>query len=137
MSDYNGAGATTPQDGGRVELELRHLLKDAFEKEQNTEPWRNLQLILAGGGANMPAYQVASKAAFGGLAENLGVEGLPVPQDFNLRGLPSAAFHRFAVAYGLAFDSVNLADISLPTEVSSLTYERASIAVEAPTKDVC
>ncbi len=124
----------------KVKMGLQQLLKDAFTKEQHAKPWQNLQLLIGGGGSKVPIYTNASKSAFGGLARNLASGVLPVPQDFNLNGLPGEAFHRFAVAYGLSFNDVNLADINLPAQVSELTADAVGpvkITREAPTKDVC
>lgn len=124
----------------RIESELRSLLKESFAKEQDVRHWRGLQLFLGGGGANVPLYSHASTKALKGLAIDLKIDELPVPQDFNMNGLPRKAFHRFAVAYGLSFNVVNLADIALPGEISNLTREEVVPSrrnQEAPTKDVC
>ena len=124
----------------KVKIGLQRLLKDAFRKEEHIDPWHDLQLFIGGGGAKIPIYTNASKAAFGGLAKNLVSGVLPVPQDFNLMGLPKEVFHRFAVAYGLSFNVVNLADIGLPAQVSELSADvvgPVKIIREAPTKDVC
>jgi hypothetical protein len=124
----------------RVTRGLQRLLKEAFQKERQARPWQDLQLMIGGGGAKVPIYTEASKAAFSRLAENMAYGLLPVPQDFNLMGLPNQVFHRFAVAYGLSFDVPNLADIHLPAQISELKAEAirpVRLTREAPTKDVC
>lgn len=121
----------------KVERELRYLLKESFAKEQNNESWKGLHLFIGGGGATIQMYTDASTKAFRGLATNLMVEELPVPQDLEMKGLPKKMFHRFAVAYGLSFNVVNLAEIALPNEISNLTCENIRQIPEAPTKDVC
>jgi hypothetical protein len=124
----------------KVESELRLLLGESFAKEQDVRHFRGLHLFLGGGGASIQVYSDASTKALSGLATNLTIEDLPVPQDFDMNGLPSKAFHRFAVAYGLAFNVTNLAEIALPDEVSNLTREEIFPIrqfQEAPTKDIC
>jgi hypothetical protein len=124
----------------RVKIGLQRLLKEAFQKEQQARPWQDLHLMIGGGGAKVPIYMDASKAAFSRLAENMTYDVLPVPQDFNLMGLPNEVFHRFAVAYGLSFDVPNLANINLPAQVSELAADDirpVRLIREAPTKDVC
>lgn len=126
--------------GSRVEKELRRLLKSAFGKEQDSTRWRDLHLLFGGGGAELQVYSNASKSAFGGVATNLALEKLPVPQDFQMNGMPPHVFHRFAVAYGLSFNVVNLPDIGLPDQLSELSYEDlhpAKATPEMPSKDVC
>ncbi len=124
----------------RVEAELRLMLKEAYQKDHGSKDWKNLHLLIGGGGATIPVYSAASIKAFGEIAENLSAEELPVPADFNLNGLPKQAFHRFAVAYGLSFNQVNLPDVALPDEISEHSREQGARVHrfnEAPTKDVC
>jgi hypothetical protein len=109
--------------GKRVERKLRATLKDAFEKERNKGAWDDLVLLLGGGGCELLPYVNASQRAFGGLAERLTTEKLPVPQDLQMGGLPSVLFHRFAVAYGLSFDTIVLPEVGLPDEVAPLSLE--------------
>jgi hypothetical protein len=124
----------------RVETELRQLLRKSFAKEQDVRHWKGMHLFLGGGGANVPIYADSSMKAFRGLATDMTIDELPMPEDFDMNGLPKKAFHRFAVAYGLSFNVVNLAEIALPGEISDLTSENVRPirqAHEAPTKDVC
>ena len=126
--------------GNRVEKKLRMTLRDAFQKERNKAAWNDLVLLLGGGGCELPPYVQASEHAFGGLAENLTTEKLPVPHDLQMGGLPSVFFHRFAVAYGLSFDTIVLPEVGLPDEVAPIsigTIRPRRKVMEAPTKDMC
>jgi hypothetical protein len=126
--------------GERTEAGLRKLLKQAFKKEESSDAWRGLSLVLGGGGANLATYADASKAAFGQLASKLTVERLPVPDDIQLDGLHPELFHRFAVAYGLSFQGVDLGEIDLPHQVEEVPHDAmrpSRVIPEAPTKDVC
>jgi hypothetical protein len=98
---------------------IRHVSAAAFKKEMNHDAWRKLVLVLGGGGAAISLYNDASKRALDLLAPNVHVEHLPVPEDMNMQGLPPSTFHRFAVAYGLSFNVVNLPDFNLPHQVTA------------------
>ncbi|MEW5979984.1 MAG: hypothetical protein AB1898_29660 [Acidobacteriota bacterium] len=109
--------------GSRVQKGLSKLLGKAYEKEKVPARWHDLTLLTGGGGAGIPVYLESSRQALSRLATNLTVEKLQKPRDFDMSELPSTLFHRFAVAYGLSFNTVNLPQINLPHEVSPLSLE--------------
>ena len=102
-----------------VEAGIRRISASAFKKEMNHNEWKKLILVLGGGGAAIPVYNDASKRGVDLLAPNIHVEQLPVPKDMNMQGLLPSTFHRFAVAYGLSFNIVNLPDFNLPHQVTA------------------
>ena len=125
--------------GSHVEKGLSKLLGRAFEKEKVATQWKNLKLLTGGGGAEIPVYAESARRSFSTLATNLAVERLQKPKDFEMLELPHSHFHRFAVAYGLSFNTVNLPNISLPNEVSPLSFEDVHAfrgRPECPTPDV-
>jgi hypothetical protein len=119
-----------------VETGVRRVSAAGFKKEMNHDEWRRLVLVLGGGGATIPIYKEASKRAVELLTPQVQVEQLPVPKDMNMQGLPISAFHRFAVAYGLSFNEVNLPAFNLPQEVSPDRPRAIVGKPENPTPDV-
>lgn len=122
-----------------VRDELIQLFKAAHEKEPGEFKWRDLQLIIGGGGASLPAYTNAAREAFtlkgnhrGGNLTHLSLDS---PSDFEMGPLSRNAFHRFAVAYGLSFHHVNLPQVVLAKEVDPAGPGRVREPIEDPTKD--
>lgn len=105
-----------------AETELRKVLGVAYRKELGTDRWRELQLVIGGGGAKIQQYRDAARRVFKGfgLAPNLQEQDLPVPEDFELGGVRPSDFHRFAVAYGLSHRIIDLHQVALPDEVKPL-----------------
>jgi hypothetical protein len=124
----------------RVKSELIRLFDEARRKENLLSRWEDLQLILGGGGASLSTYQRAALEAFtlkyAKSPMPPTVSRLPVPKDFRMERLSPDYFHRFAVAYGLAFEYVNLHEFALSGQVSALSPPRESI-VTATGKDEC
>ena len=81
-------------------------------------------------------YKEASKRAVEQLAPQVRVEQLPVPKDMNMQGLPPSVFHRFAVAYGLSFNEVNLPVFNLPHQVTPDRPRSVRGKPDNPTPDV-
>jgi len=81
-------------------------------------------------------YKEASKRAVEQLAPQVRVEQLPVPKDMNMQGLPPSVFHRFAVAYGLSFNEVNLPVFNLPHQVTPDRPRSVRGKPNNPTPDV-
>jgi hypothetical protein len=119
-----------------VESGIRRFSAAAFKKEMNHTEWKKLVLVLGGGGAMLPVYNDASRRAVGLLAPNASVGQLPVPRDMNMQGLPSSVFHRFAVAYGLSFNTVNLPEFNLPHQVTADRPRQVGSRPESHTPDV-
>lgn len=124
--------------GEKAKIELIEVFKEAFSKESNTERWKNLKLVLGGGGASLPAYQAAARYAFS--IKGAGTEGEPkltvlkVPKDFQMGTLPVITFHRFAVAYGLSREIIDLPEIVAPGQVHPTVQLRQRVYID-PTKD--
>ncbi len=91
---------------------LISVFRNARQKENSTlswQSWKDLKLVLGGGGAAIPAYRTAATEAFSlkGQDHKPGEVQLEVPANFMMYGLPHAHFHRFAVAYGLVLSREN------------------------------
>ena len=119
-----------------VETGVRQVSAAGFKKEMNHDEWKRLVLVLGGGGATIPIYKEASKRAVEQLAPQVRVEQLPVPKDMNMQGLPPSVFHRFAVAYGLSFNEVNLPAFNLPHQVTPDRPRSVRGKPDNPTPDV-
>jgi hypothetical protein len=102
----------------------------------NHDEWRRLVLVLGGGGATIPIYKEASKRALDQLAPQVRTEQLPVPKDMDMQGLPPSVFHRFAVAYGLSFNEVNLPAFNLPHQVTPDRPRSVRGRPDNPTPDI-
>jgi cell division ATPase FtsA len=111
---------------GETYESLIEIFREAFDKERGNkkEDWQNLKLVLGGGGAKLKAYQEAATRAFtfkdSKKPKPPEVTTLPKPNDFQMSGLPPEEFHRFAVAYGLSHERVNLPDIIFAKDVQPL-----------------
>ena len=94
---------------------LRKVLKNAFIKESRLDRWQDLRLIIGGGGAHLRCYRHAAVDGFslyqdGDKKAPDTTQTLPLPDDFDLRGLPTQDYLRFAVAYGLSYPIGDLPD---------------------------
>jgi hypothetical protein len=105
---------------------LIEVFREAFQKElgKEREDWQNLKLVLGGGGAKLNAYQDAALRAFT-LKDSKNPKQpetmiLPKPNDFEMSELPPEEFHRFAVAYGLSHEIVNLPETIFPKDVAPI-----------------
>ena len=91
---------------------LEKVFKEAYRKEPNIDRWKDLKLILGGGGSKLKCYKDASKQAFSLKNSKIPIPPETVvlgkPDDFQMSALPEAEFHHFAVAYGLSHEIVNL-----------------------------
>lgn len=122
-----------------VKDELIQLFKAAHEKEIGEFNWKNLQLIVGGGGASLATYANAARDAFtqkgNHRGDNLIQVSLEAPPDFEMGRLSRNTFHRFAVAYGLSFSYVNLPDVVLAKEVDPCGSGRVRGPITDPTND--
>ena len=109
---------------GDVKKDLIELFVEAFAKEKMVERWKDIQLVVGGGGSALLPYVTAAREAFslknGPVGANISRVVLSVPKDFHMGGLSPKAFDRFAVAYGLSFHRVNLPLLVLANEVKAL-----------------
>ncbi len=103
---------------------LEKVFREAYEKERNLDRWKDLKLILGGGGSKLKCYKDAANQAFSlknskkpTLPET---SILPKPDDFQMSGLPEAEFHRFAVAYGLSYEIVKLPEMIFAKDVKPI-----------------
>lgn len=106
---------------GNTRTSLNSLLDKAYEKEKFDDVWKGLKLILGGGGAGINAYRSAANNAFTMNGNLPKLSNLPIPDDFQLQGLPSESFHRFAVAYGVSFPYLDLPEVASSDDVKPLT----------------
>ena len=131
--------ATLKELETEVRDELIQLFKSAHEKEIGESNWKNLQLIIGGGGASLATYANAAIDAFtlkgSHRGDNLTKVLLEAPPDFQMGRLSRNTFHRFAVAYGLSFSYVNLPDVVLAREVDSAGSGRVRGPITDPTND--
>jgi hypothetical protein len=122
-----------------VKDELIQLFHAAHDKEPGEDKWRDLQMIIGGGGAALPLYVNAAREAFTqkgvGRGGNLTSVSLDAPSDFEMGRLSHNTFHRFAVAYGLSFHRVNLPDVVLAKDVHPGGPGRVRDPIIDPTMD--
>jgi len=118
-----------------VEKGVRKVSAEAREKERNHDEWRQLTLLVGGGGSVIPLYADGSKAGVALLAPDAKLVALPAPKDLKISSLPSSAFHRLAGAYGLSFNVVDQ-DFNLPSQVSDDEPPRFRGVGDNPTPDV-
>lgn len=111
------------------------VFRQAFEKEsgKERESWQNLKLVLGGGGAKLKTYQDAAIRAFT-LKDAKNPKSpetviLPKPADFQT-SLPESEFHRFAVAYGLSHEIINLPEIIFAKDVAPMTQLKRKIRAD-------
>lgn len=117
--------------GEQVKSQLIGLFKEAYEKYSGECNWEEIQLVLGGGGASLPAYRAAAVKAFSlknrrAVGSNITEIDLDLPGDFRPGGLARNTFHRFAVAYGLSFPYIELPELTLASEVKALPADAAA-----------
>lgn len=115
---------------------LKKVFIEAYrEKEPNIEKWKDLKLILGGGGSKIECYEDAALKAFTiqdyiykdfpQIAREPKITDLPKPDDFQMLGLPETGFHRFAVAYGLTYDISQLPKVIFAKDVRSIIQPKS------------
>jgi hypothetical protein len=109
----------------KTEEKLTQVFREGYNKEPLVDRWRDLKLVLGGGGASLITYRKAAKKAFSIKEAKEHQEPpqtveLNVPNDFKMTYLSTTHFHRFAVAYGLSWGKVNLPEIVTPKEVKPI-----------------
>jgi hypothetical protein len=109
---------------------LKKVFKAAYLKEPNINRWHDLKLILGGGGSKLKCYREGAHRAFT-LEDKKNPKPpetavLPKPNDFQMFGLPEVEFHRFAVAYGLSHEIVNLPEMIFAKDVAPAIRPRRS-----------
>ena len=89
---------------------IENFLIEVFRRARDKDPTmvnQRLMLILGGGGSQLKTYRNAAIKAFTMKSRHEPIDPyvtiLRKPNDFQMGALPAAEFHRFAVAYGLAF----------------------------------
>lgn len=103
--------------------------------------WRDLKVLIGGGGSALAMYPAAVRKSFSTwFTQPPPTSPLPLPADFdwpaNVRDR-DALFRRITVAYGLSFDFPTLAQCRLPAEVEPLpeSEEQEKVRDHAPSKD--
>lgn len=124
-----------------VIAELREKLisvyREAFEKQRNIETWEHLKLVMGGGGSAITAYSESAREAFSPKikeARLIEISSLKVPRDFQMDTLPISQFHRFAVAYGLSRERIELPELVAADKIAPIGSLRQKIYVD-PTND--
>lgn len=111
--------------------------REAFSKQKDVNVWSKLKLVMGGGGSAIGSYGASARAAFSpkvpGIPE-IEFSTLKVPSDFQMETLPVNQFHRFAVAYGLSRDRIELPEIFAAHQISPMETLRQKIYVD-PTND--
>lgn len=118
---------------------------DEARRKIRREQWRTLRTLWSGGGAEAPLYRRAVNRWFQlCCAFSPEHSWIPVPSDLRW---PSEMdepvrvnlFRRFAVAYGLSFDRVNLEEHRFPSEVQALPVANGYTAYRpiAPATEEC
>ena len=110
---------------------LKVIFKEAYRKEPNIDRWQDLKLVLGGGGSELSCYAEAANRAFT-LEDKKNPKLpettiLPKPDDFQMFGLPETKFHRFAVAYGLSHEIINLPEIIFTKDVAPIHQTSSKI----------
>lgn len=150
-------GHKAPDGSVALEVHLAQaaLAEEVFEQAAPTlgeakakirrRQWRELKLIIGGGGAETPLYRQAVNRWCQKFYD-FQPEPRPIPLPTDLRwpsSIPEPQhehlFRRFSVAYGLSFDRANLEDHRFPSEVLPLDppSEPLPELPQAPTKDEC
>lgn len=109
---------------------LQEVFSQSYEKEPNIDRWKDLKLILGGGGSKLKCYREAANQAFslkGKSPKPPEVTILPKPDDFQMSGLPEAEFHRFAVAYGLSYEIARLPEMIFAKDVKPILQMTSKI----------
>lgn len=110
-------------------ITLKKVFRAAYEKEKNIERWKNLKLILGGGGSKLKCYREAGSRAFSLREGKKSIPPqttiLPKPADFQMSGLPETEFHRFAVAYGLTYDISQLPKMIFAKDVLPMAQAKS------------
>lgn len=91
-------------------------------KKLAKEEMKNVVVFLGGGGM-ISNYYIdtidSTYDAFGLKSTNMPryeMQTIPVPNDFNMRGLGGGHFHRFSIAYGLSLPDYDAPEFTLPTQ---------------------
>ena len=100
----------------------------AFEKmapgRSGSRQWRDLRILVAGGGSATPMYSEAAQRSFSTWNFTPELSPLPLPSDLEWPAEvkdKASLFRRMAVAYGLSFDRIALHDNRYPNEVAPLS----------------
>lgn len=124
-----------------VTIELREKLltvyREAFAKQKNVETWSKLKLMMGGGGSSIQSYCDTAREAFTPkLKDSRPIEifRLKVPRDFQMGTIPMELFHRFAVAYGLSRDLIELPELLSSNKIAPMNVLRQKIYID-PTND--
>lgn len=103
---------------------LQDVFRQSYGKELDENKWKDLKLILGGGGSKLKCYREAANQAFtfkhSKNPKPPEITILPKPDDFQMSGLPEAEFHRFAVAYGLSYEIVRLPEMIFAKDVEPI-----------------
>ena len=116
---------------------LISVYREAFNKEPNVETWAKLKLVMGGGGSAIKAYGETARKAFSPkLSDSKLIEfsDLKVPKDFHLNTISTKFFHRFAVAYGLSHNLINLPELLSASKIGPKNILRQKIYID-PTND--
>lgn len=116
---------------------LISVYREAFNKEPNVETWAKLKLVMGGGGSAIKAYGETARKAFSPkLSDSKLIEfsDLKVPRDFHLNTIPTKFFHRFAVAYGLSHNLINLPELLSASKIQPKNILRQKVYID-PTND--
>lgn len=145
----------TPEERDAIEREFseacRRVIADVLIKTKTEKASREpqfqiedpapLPVFVAGGGSLMRFYDQAIKAMEKSLHRNVifgafDIQKIPRPRRFEAHGLPDAAYHRLAVAYGLSFRFMDLGAVIPPSRISDMSPLRPTQRPEFVGKDM-
>ncbi len=112
------------------------LYAEAFPKE-NIKMWSKLKLVMGGGGSAIKSYGETARKALSPKIEGASLiefSSLKIPADFQMGTIPASQFHRFAVAYGLSRERIELPELVPANDVKSMNSLRQKIYID-PTND--
>lgn len=127
------------ENGVTAELKekLITVYRDAFAKQRDVETWTQLKLVMGGGGSSIKSYGDTARQAFSPKLKDsklIEFSELKVPRDFQMGSIPPNSFHRFAVAYGLSRDLIELPEMVSSKNISPMAGLRQKIYID-PTND--
>lgn len=111
--------------------------REAFAKQKNVEIWSKLKLVMGGGGSAIQSYGETARGAFSPKeldAHPIEISRLKVPRDLQMGTIPVEFFHRFAVAYGLSRELIELPEIVSANKIAPMNNLRQKKYID-PTND--